>query len=200
MQKKEKIELAVNAGLQLIPYVGSSIATLYFGAKQEKRLERIEQAMKEIADDLKNVELASIDKHNEEELLSLIDDVTDRIENEHLESKRKLYKRYFEKILITPTNGNYEERKAYLDILNQVSPLQIELLVFLLDNPNAIDVQIQKPGTDPVIVKSSLLQLENYGLIESRVHSIYIGSNNSSMPRIVNVSELGKRFKRFCLE
>ena len=54
MERKDKIELAVNAGLQLIPYVGSLLATLYFGAKQEKRLERIK--------------------------------------NEHLESKRQLFK------------------------------------------------------------------------------------------------------------
>lgn len=200
MEKKDKIELAVNAGLQLIPYVGSPLATLYFGAKQEKRLERIEQTLQEVAEDLKNVSLPSIEQHNEEELLSLIDELTDRIENEHLESKRQLYKHYFEKILMTPTNGNYEERKLYLDILKQITPLQVELLVFLLDNPNVVDTTISKPGTDSVMIKSAILQLENYGLVESRLHSISFGDNTSSTPKYINVSEVGKRFKRFCLE
>lgn len=200
MEGKDKVELAINAGLQLIPYVGSPLATLYFGAKQEKRLERIERTLKEVAEDLNNVRLPCIEEHNEEELLSLVDELTDRIENEHLESKRKLYKRYFEKILITPTNGNYEERKLFLDILNQVTPLQIELLVFLLDNPNSIDLNISKPGIDPVIIRSSILQLENYGLVVSRLHSITLGGNDSSTPKYISVSELGKRFKEFCLE
>ena len=200
MEKKDKIELAVNAGLQLIPYVGSPLATLYFGAKQEKSLERIEQTLQEVAEDLKNVSLPSIEQHNEEELLSLIDELTDRIENEHLESKRQLYKHYFEKILMTPTNGNYEERKLYLDILKQITPLQVELLVFLLDNPNVVDTTISKPGTDSVMIKSAILQLENYGLVESRLHSISFGDNTSSTPKYINVSEVGKRFKRFCLE
>ena len=200
MDGKDKIELAVNAGLQLIPYVGSPLATLYFGAKQEKRLERIEKTLKEVAEDLKNFQLPGIEQHNKEELLSLIDELTDRIENEHLESKRQLYKKYIEKILITPTNGNYEERKIYLDLLNQVTPLQIELLVFLLDNPNVVDLSISKPGVDPVIIRSSILQLENYGLVVSRLHSITLGGNEASTPKYISVSELGKRFKSFCLE
>ena len=40
MENKDKIELIVNAGLQTIPYVGGPLATLYFGYKQEKRVER----------------------------------------------------------------------------------------------------------------------------------------------------------------
>ena len=38
---KEKFELAVEAGLQSLPYVGGSLATLYFGSKQEKDLKEL---------------------------------------------------------------------------------------------------------------------------------------------------------------
>ena len=200
MDRKNRIELAINAGLQLIPHVGSPLATLYFGAKQEKRFERIEQTMKEIKDELEGVKLANFEEHNEDELLSLIDEWTDNIENEHLEEKRKLYRRYFEKILITPTNGNYEERKYFLDILKSITPLQVELLIFLFDHPNALDTQISKPGTDNIMIKSAIIQLQNYGLIEAKLDSIIITDYLSSMPSYLNVSELGKRFKDFCIE
>ncbi len=200
MDSQDKFELVVNAGLQAIPYVGSSIAALYFGAKQEKRFERIEQTMKEIADDLKGVPLANADQHNKEELLSLIEEWTDSIEKEHLESKRALYKRYFEKILMTPSNGNYEERKLFLDILKQITPLQVELLAFLFDHPNVLDTAIQKQGTDSVMIKSAVLQLQNHGLIEAKLESIFISDISSSMPQRLIVSEVGKRFKEFCLE
>ena len=199
MENKDKIELIVNAGLQTIPYVGGPLATLYFGYKQEKRVERIEQTLKEISSELKNSQLPSLEQHNKDELMSLIDEVTDRIENEHLEYKRQLYKEYFKNILTSPTNGNYEKRKLFLDVLKQITPLQIELFQFILKNPNVVDLQITKPGLDPSIIRSSILQLENYGLVVSTLHSISLGGSNAGLPMMLNVSTFGKEFNEFCL-
>lgn len=199
MNNKDKFELAVNAGLQAIPYIGGPLATLYFGYKQEQRFQRIEDTLKEVASELEGQNLPSIELHNKEELMSLIDELTDKIENEHLEYKRKLYKNYFKKILITPTNGNYEERKLFLTILAQITPLQIELFQFVMKNENVVDVLIQKPGTDSSIIRSALMQLENNGLIIATLHSISLGDNNSSMPMMLKCSEFGKRFNNFCL-
>ena len=36
--------------------------------------------------------------------------------------------------MLTPTNGNYEERKLFLNILSQITPMQIELFQFVLKN------------------------------------------------------------------
>lgn len=200
MNSKEKFELVVNAGLQAIPYVGGPLSTLYFGYKQEQRFQRIEKTLKEVADELEGINLPSLDEHNQEELISLIDELTDKIENEHLEYKRKLYKQYFKNILIIPTNGNYEERKLYLEILSKITPLQIELFQFILNNENVIDLQITKPNTDVSLIRSSILQLQNYGLIYSTLHSISLGGPNAGMPMKLNTSDFGKRFNEFCLK
>ena len=162
-------------GLQAIPYVGGPLATLYFGHKQEKRFERIEKTLEEVAKELEGVSVAKIEEHNQDELMSLIDELTDKIENEHLEYKRKLYKDYFKHILKTPTNGNYEERKLFLEVLEKITPLQIELFGFIQTHENAIDLTIQKPGVDNSLIRSSILQLENYGLVIATLHSITIG-------------------------
>lgn len=199
MKKKDKLELVVNAGLQAIPYVGAPLATLYFGYKQEERFQRVEETLEDVAKELKNMQLPGIEQHNKEELMALIDELTDKIENEHLESKRKLYKEYFKNILITPTNGNYEERKLFLDILGKITPLQIELFQFILENPNVIDLQINKEGIDGSLIHSSILQLENYGLVIATLHSISLGGNDAGMPMILNCSGFGKRFNEFCL-
>lgn len=201
MSNKNKLELAVNAGLQAIPFVGGSLATLYFGYKQEQRLCRIEQTLKEIAEELQDVQLPGLEKHNKEELVSLIDEVTDKIENEHFETKRILYKEYFKNLLKTPTNGNYDERKLFLDILDRLTPLQIELFHHILKKPNVLDVDLQNMdfGLDSSIIRGSILQLENYGLITSSILSITLGSNNSSMPKMLNCSNFGKKFNEFCL-
>ena len=197
---KEKFELAVNAGLQAIPYVGGPLATLYFGYKQEQRFSRIEQTLKEIGQELEGKDLPSIEYHNKEELMALIAELTDKIESEYMEYKRQLYKRYFKNILITPTNGNYEERKLFLTVLSQITPLQIELFKFVMENKDVVDLTINKPGTDISLIRSSLLQLENMGLIVATIHSISLGGNSPGMPMMLNCSEFGKRFNRFCLE
>lgn len=132
--------------------------------------------------------------------MSLIDELTDKIENEHLEVKRKLYKEYFKNILITPTNGNYEERKLFLEVLDKITLLQIEIFQFILKNTNVIDIQIIKAGVDKSLIRSSILQLENSGLVIPTLNSITIGGNDSGMPMSLNVSEFGKKFNIFCLE
>lgn len=197
---KDKLELVVNAGLQAIPYIGGPLSTLYFGYKQEQRFQRVEQTLKEVASELQNCKLPKIEEHNSEELMSLIDELTDRIEGERIELKRNLYKEYFKNILKTPTNGNYEERKLFLEVLSRITPLQIELFQFILKNPNVIDVNISKPGIDISLIKSSILQLENYGLVIATLNSITLGGSQSGMPMNLLASEFGKRFNDFCLK
>lgn len=197
---KDKLELVVNAGLQAIPYVGGPLATLYFGYKQEQRFQRIERTLKEVAEELQGIQIPNIEQHNKEELITLIDELTDKIEKEQLESKRILYKEYFKNILKTPTNGNYEERKLFLEVLEKITPLQIEIFQFLLIHDNAVDLTIQRPGTDQSLIQSSILQLENYGLVNATIHSISLGGSNAGMPMSLKVSQFGKRFNEFCLK
>ena len=197
---KDKLELIVNAGLQAIPYIGGPLSTLYFGYKQEQRFQRVEQTLKEVASELQDCKLPKIEEHNSEELMSLIDELTDRIEDERIELKRNLYKEYFKNILKTPTNGNYEERKLFLEVLSRITPLQIELFQFILKNPNVIDANISKPGIDISLIKSSILQLENYGLVIATLNSITLGGSQSGMPMNLLASEFGKRFNDFCLK
>lgn len=199
IKPKDKFELVVNAGLQAIPYVGGPLATLYFGYKQEQRFQRVEQTLKEVANELQNCQLPGIEEHNSEELMSLIDELTDKIENERIESKRNLYKEYFKNILKTPTNGNYEERKLFLEVLSRITPLQIEIFQFILRTPDVIDANISKPGTDISLIKSSILQLENDGLVIATLNSITLGGSQAGMPMRLTVSEFGKRFNNFCL-
>lgn len=71
--------------------------------------------LKEISEELNGKTLASTESHNRDELMSLIDELTDNIENERLEFKRVLYKNYFKKILMTPTNRNLSFGKIFVN-------------------------------------------------------------------------------------
>ena len=99
---QDNIELGINAAMQLIPVVGGSLSTLYFGYKQNKEFRRLEKTLTEIAEELKDKKIPNIKEHNEAELMSLIEELNDKIEKEHIEEKRKCYKSFYKKILVIP--------------------------------------------------------------------------------------------------
>ena len=192
----------IEAVVQAIPYVGAPLATLYFGNKQEKRFRRLEKFYQELKEEMSkspNV-YKDITQHNPEELSAIIEELNEKVESEHLEFKRKLYKTYFKKTMIQPVNGNFDERKLFLDILSAVTPLQIEIIVFLATQSSAVTSNtISKPGVEQAVILGSLAQLKNYGLIESTVNSIVVGGLNGSINENVTLSKFGIKFNNFCL-
>ena len=139
----------IEAAVQAIPYVGAPLATLYFGNKQEKRFRRLEKFYEELKEEMSkspNV-YKDITQHNPEELSAIIEELNEKVESEHLEFKRNLYKTYFKKTMIKPVNGNFDERKLFLDIFSAVTPLQIEIIVLLATQSSAVTSNtISKPG------------------------------------------------------
>lgn len=192
----------IEAVVQAIPYVGAPLATLYFGNKLEKRFRRLEKFYQELKEEMSkspNV-YKDITQHNPEELSAIIEELNEKVESEHLEFKRKLYKTYFKKTMIQPVNGNFDERKLFLDILSAVTPLQIEIIVFLATQSSAVTSNtISKPGVEQAVILGSLAQLKNYGLIESTVNSIVVGGLNGSINENVTLSKFGIKFNNFCL-
>jgi len=192
----------IEAAVQAIPYVGAPLATLYYGNKQEKRFRRLEKFYEELKEEMSkspNV-YKDITQHNPEELSAIIEELNEKVESEHLEFKRKLYKNYFKKTMIQPVNGNFDERKLLLDILSAVTPLQIEIIAFLATQPSAVTSNtISKPGVEQAVILGSLAQLKNYGIIESTVNSIVVGGSNGSINENVTLSKFGIKFNNFCL-
>ena len=192
----------IEAAVQAIPYVGAPLATLYFGNKQEKRFRRLEKFYEELKEEMSkspNV-YKDITQHNPEELSAIIEELNEKVESEHLEFKRNLYKTYFKKTMIKPVNGNFDERKFFLDILSAVTPLQIEIIVLLATQSSAVTSNtISKPGVEQAVILGSLAQLKNYGLIESTVNSIVVGGSNGSINENVTLSKFGIKFNDFCL-
>lgn len=193
----------IEAAVQAIPYVGAPLATLYFGNKQEKRFRRLEKFYEELKEEMSkspNV-YKDITQHNPEELSAIIEELNEKVESEHLEFKRNLYKTYFKKTMIKPVNGNFDERKLFLDILSAVTPLQIEIIVLLATQSSAVTSNtISKPGVEQAVILGSLAQLKNYGLIESTVNSIVVGGSNGSINENVTLSKFGIKFNDFCLQ
>ena len=132
-------------------------------------------------------------------LSAILEQLNDRVESVILESKRRLYKQYFKKTMMYPVNGNYDERKLFLDILAALTPLQIELGVFFSQQSGPVQgSSISKPGVEQALISGSVAQLKTYGLAQSTLNSIVFGGAGNVIHESLALSDFGRRFHSFC--
>ena len=115
LSSTEKRDLVIQAGIQAIPYVGSSLSALYFGAKQERRFKRLETFYQEVAQEVRALKdrIALPEEHDKEALAAIIEELNEKIEREQVREKREFFKAYLKNTLIYPIKGNYEERRFF---------------------------------------------------------------------------------------
>jgi len=195
-------DVIIEALVQAIPYVGGPLATLYFGKKQEKRFRRLEKFYQELKEEIGNIgqALPDISTHNPEELSAILEELHEKVETEHIEVKRRYYKEYFKNTMQHPVNGNFDERKLFLDILSALTPLQIEIVIFLSRQAAAVQAStVSKPGVDQALIAGSLAQLKNFGITDGALNSIVFGGGGNAINEDISVSMFGRRFHSFCL-
>lgn len=196
---KEKREIVVQAGLELVPYVGGSLSTLYFSTKQEKRFKRLESFYRELADKMSNIELnlPSISLHDEDSLAALIDHLNEKIEVEYSNQKRELFKNYFINILNSPTvETNFDIRYILLDILANLTITEFQTLLSF--TPDYIDLRNElRDGFNYDLDESAKSRLEANGLLKARYQAQGI---MGSLPvnKTYYITELGIEFINFC--
>lgn len=200
----EKRDLVIQAGMQAIPYVGSSLATLYFGRKQELRFKRLATFYKEVAEEVSDLKdkIASPEAYDKEALTAIIEELNEKIEHEQVQEKREFLKAYLKNTLIHPVKkGNYDERRFFLDTLGAMSLLECELMGFFYENAEPVRVgQIQKPGVDQYAIVGAVGRVKTYGFLVSGQPGINIGGGqDNALLETVKISDFGRRFCEFCL-
>ena len=203
LTSSDKRDLVIQAGMQLVPYVGGSLSSLYFGAKQEKRFKRLESFYQEVAAEIEKMKdsISSVDKQDPIALEAIIESLHEKVESEPTLEKREFFKNYFKNTLKFPVAGNFDERKYFLDALSEMTLLECELLVFIDSQPSSIEVgNIQKPSTDKYAVIGAVGRLKSRGFLVSTQGSFAVGGGvDNSLQEIVSVSYFGKSFIAFCL-
>ncbi|HDX9589265.1 TPA: hypothetical protein ROX98_002248 [Bacillus pseudomycoides] len=200
---KEKTEIAIQAGLQLVPYVGASLSALYFGTKQEKRFKRIESFYQEFSDTIeqRNLQLPSIDFHNQDNLISLIEQLNDKVEREQTEQKREYFKKYLFSTLSSPTNDNFDERRFFLEILANMTLLECDLLILLHQQSQPVKVgAIKSPGIDQYAIVGAIGRLKMHGLLSAFIGDFSVGGGDNALNEYVAPSSFGMKFINYCLE
>lgn len=199
----EKRDLAIQTGLQLIPYVGGSLCTLYFGTKQERRFKRIESFYAELAEELKQVKgtIPPVDKQDAPALEAIMESLHEKVEAEPTVEKRQFFKNYLKHTLLQPVSGNFDERKYFLTALDEMSLLECELLAFVNDSGQVQVGSMNKPGTEQYAIVGAIGRLKARGFLIAYQNSFAVGGGaDNSLQEIVRVSPFGKRFHSFCLE
>jgi hypothetical protein len=204
LSNSDKRDLVIQAGMQLIPYIGEPLSTLYFGAKQEKRFKRLESFYQEVAAEIEKMKdtISSMNKQNPVELEAIIESLHEKIESEPTLKKRQFFKNYFKNTLKYPVAGNFDERKYFLDTLAEMSLLECDLLALINSQTKALQVgRLQKLGTDKYAIVGAIGRLKSRGFVTATQGSFAVGGGaDNSLQEIISVSSFGKAFIAFSLD
>ncbi len=198
---KEKRDLAIQSGMQLLPYVGGSLSSLYFGAKQERRIKRIESFYQEISSELSAIKdkIKPVENNNSEELEFLLELLHEKIEVEATQQKRFCYKNYFKNSLIVPLENQFDTRRYFLDSLSSMSLLELELLAFIKNKKSTMVGGVEKKGTDQYAIIGAIERLRSRGFLKSSQQGLSTSGDNFQRCS-VSLSDTGKEFHDFCIE
>ena len=207
LSSKQKGEIGLQAAMQMIPYVGGALATLYFGTKQERRFNRLISFYEEVANELRAMKepVVSIDKHNQEALEAIIETLNEKVEIEHLEEKRRLLKNYLKNTLLHPITEDYDERKFFLETLGVMTLLELEILGRLYSHTGDLKFQdLQPQKIDYYALRGAIGRLESYGFVLIVLPGgpgapVIQGKQDDPLQQSFRLTGFGRKFGEFCL-
>jgi len=125
--------------------------------------------------------------------------MNEKVEKEHTSKKRTCLKNYFKNVLMNPKSISYEYKRYFLESLDNLSPLQLDVLAFLYKQKQRVKVRdISAEGIDQYFIVGSVAQLKNLGFLNAITKQISLGGDNLLYEE-VQVTKLGKTFCNFCL-
>ncbi|MFJ8064923.1 hypothetical protein ACIQYS_09840 [Psychrobacillus sp. NPDC096426] len=199
LTNKEKLEITVQTGLQLVPYIGGALASSYFSVKQEKRFKRLESFYQELSAQISRLEdrLPSVEAHDKDSLIALIERINDEVERESSDHKRIYLKNFFISMLQNPTvKQNYDERQMLLDTLTSITFFEFHVLLSMSNNHTGYAIDF--PDADPAVKEGAVARLEMLGLLQS-TYMAETRTGTSPVNQYVSVSSFGIKFINFCL-
>ncbi len=211
----EKMSLAIQSGLQLLPCgIGGAISSIYFGVKQKKRFKRIERFYSEIAQELKDYKentlreimdrINLLTNQDKEAFGYILEELNDKVEREYTSHKINILKKYLKSTIEDPVNEeNFDKRKYFLDVIGSLTLLECENLGFIYNQESFVNVEnIKKEGVDKYEILGSINRLKSYGFLAT--YQFYYATDAEKGAEIgfgenIEISSLGRSFCEFCL-
>ncbi len=194
---KDYLNLAIEAGIGAIPVVGSPIQTIYFGRQNEKRFKRIERFYKELNEELEqikqNIPEVFYPERDRDQLMGVLESINEDIEKSRNQSKFNLYKNLYKNCILGINKLNWDREEYFVEILSQLTPIQIELIAFLSSKGDVFSGSINYPGQPQELIDGSLNVLSDFGILDKKIDSIVLG-NVGKQNMGYRISSLGKEF------
>src|SRR5690625_3345584 len=203
LNTRDKIELVVQAGLQLIPVVGGALSSTYFGYKNEKRFKRLETFYEEFSK-RNYLDLLPLEDHDEEVLIGLIERINEKVEHEVIEEKRLYLINYLRHTLAEPsTIKNFNERLFFIETLGNMTTIEIDILlqIYKGEDYGTFGSILLNSYYDEYAVVGSIGRLKNYGfLLVGNPRGPIVGAPiNPIRDEVYKTSLLADKFISFCL-
>ncbi len=199
---KTKLELIVNAGMSAIPYIGGSLAALYFGKKQEERFHRLERFYAELRDELatKMNEITPLENHDPGALTEIIEEINEAVQTDYTDQKRDYFKKCFINALRESNQGKSDKRRSFVSTLRALTNLQIEILSALLNADAGSVCRFMRAEEEGAAdFNASLEDLRSRGLLYSHLGGTLIPDVNWGEISFYRLSPFGREFSNFCL-
>jgi len=199
---KTYASLVVEAGVNAIPVVGGSLATLYFGRKQEIRFAKLEQFYHEMSEMLKVVEvrIIGLEKQNIESLAEIIDEINEAVLYDITESRRTYLRHCFFNTLCGNTENKSDKLRCFIRTLRILTNQQIQIISDLLKAPighGCKYMEDDKTGANEF--NASLESLRSHGFINANMHGTIRPGINWGHITLYSLSEFGREFAVYCL-
>jgi len=202
---QEKLDIVVEAGLQLIPTIGSSLATAYYGTKQAKQFKRLENFYKDLSQTVEalKLQLPLLNEKDEEEIISLIEKINEQIEREISDSKRNCFKYFLLNSLGRNEEFSFDTKRFFLDSLSACNELDLEILAHLYNSTPTLKIvgSISRSGVEQYAIVGSISRLKSFGFAFTATGSMSVGDNSDNTLReSVGITTFGKQFVEYTLK
>ena len=207
LTKQEVIEVSsksiiMAAAQSLIPPFGSLIVNFI----NLSSIKKIEIFMNEINKELIKIKDKDslLKQQDKKYLTNIFIDTVKKVQDEFMEDKIKYFKNYFINNIKNPVNKeNYNERAYYLEILNNMSIAEINLLRLLYTAEGAMNMEeiVKEFNLDKNLIRGFLEKIKVSGLIEVSTTGITFGADDATFGKhaLIRINELGMNFCNFCI-
>lgn len=194
---RDYLNLVVEAGIGAVPYVGGPLQALYFGAQNEKRFKRVENFYKELSKKVSELDNLVLGERNNDQLIGIIETIHDEIEKSKSADKIVYFVNSYKNLLLNSTKPSINMDELFVNILAELTMLEISILVLLFHNKDTVGVPVME-GVDQILVTGSLSRLSDLGLVNKHLQSIMIGGGGSQNYKY-SISEIGINFCYYIL-
>ncbi|MBM3708334.1 MAG: hypothetical protein FJW69_08385 [Actinobacteria bacterium] len=148
------------------------------------------------------LKIKNIEQQDNEAFIYILEVFNEKVEKEFNEKKIGYLKNYFKKTLMHPVSRtNFNERKFFLDALDSMTIIEIEILGFLFNKNDKIQLKEISLPYDIYVIVGGVERLKSYGFLESITVAFQIGNGiDNRLIEKLNLSEFAIKFYKFCIE